>query len=149
MKKHLTLILLALSLTAMADDKKMVTETLNKHLNGIKKGDLELVKEAWDMDHAVIRTVTLQAGKETVASVDVKKSLISWTQKENPQTRWTIESVDVINSSLASVRLKLQWQGAELDESLTLVKVSGNWKIISKVFTVKAGKAMKKNPYAL
>jgi hypothetical protein len=64
------------------------------------------------------------------------QQLFDWNDQNGPahELRSRIVSIDVSNT-IASVRLEIDnWTGHRFTDMFTLLKVDGQWKIISKVF---------------
>jgi hypothetical protein len=66
--------------------------------------------------------------------------LFDWVDQNGPATelQGRVTSIDLIET-VATVRLELEnWSGRRFTDLFTLVKVDGDWKIISKVFHLHA-----------
>ena len=127
-------------------DKGLVKKTLMSHLNGIKNGDYK--RSAWDLKNGQVQFVEIKKGAPSLVTADLEKSLKLWTAKPSPKTSWTIQEVKILNENMATVKLNLTWKDTKLKEQITLSKIKGDWKIMSKIYTAEAKKASA-NPYVL
>ena len=107
-----------------------ITKTVQHYVEGGKSGRSEEMKLAFHAD----ATIFGYAGPELFAGPIQK--LFDWVDQNGPATelQGRITSIDLAES-VATVRLELEnWSGRRFTDLFTLVKVDGEWKIISKVF---------------
>jgi hypothetical protein len=107
-----------------------IARTVQTYVDGGKSG------RGADMEGAFHRDATIfgYAGADLFAGPIQK--LFDWVDQNGPATELQsrIASIDV-NGTVASVRLELDnWSGRRFTDMFTLLKVDGQWKIISKVF---------------
>lgn len=107
-----------------------IAQTVQHYIEGGKSGRSEEMKLAFHPD----ATIFGYAGPDLFAG-SIQK-LFDWVDQNGPATelQGRITSIDLIES-VATVRLELEnWTGRRFTDLFTLLKVDGEWKIISKVF---------------
>lgn len=111
-----------------------ITKTVQHYINGGKTGRSDEMKLAFHPD----ATIFGYAGPELFAGPI--QMLFDWVEQNGPATELEgrITSIDLIET-VATVRLELEnWSGRRFTDLFTLLKVDGEWKIISKVFHLHA-----------
>ena len=107
-----------------------IGRTVQHYIEGGKTGKSDEMKLAFHPD----ATIFGYAGPELFAGPI--QMLFDWVDQNGPATELEgrITSIDLIES-VATVRLELEnWSGRRFTDLFTLLKVDGEWKIISKVF---------------
>ena len=107
-----------------------ITKTVQHYIDGGRSGRSDVMKLAFHPD----ATIFGYAGAELFAGTIQK--LFDWVDQNGPATelQGRITSIDLIET-VATVRLELEnWSGRRFTDLFTLLKVDGEWKIISKVF---------------
>ena len=107
-----------------------ISETVQHYINGGKTGRSDEMKLAFHPD----ATIFGYAGPELFGGPI--QMLFDWVDENGPATELEgrITSIDLVES-VATVRLELEnWSGRRFTDLFTLLKVDGEWKIISKVF---------------
>ncbi len=107
-----------------------IAKTLQHYIDGARSGKGDDMKPAFHKD----ATIFGYAGADLFAGPI--QLLFDWNDESGPaaelQTR--IASIDLVDT-VASVRLELNnWGGYRYTDLFTLLKVDGEWKIMSKVF---------------
>ncbi len=107
-----------------------IAKTLQHYIDGARSGKGDEMKPAFHND----ATIYGYAGADLFGGPI--QQLFDWNDESGPaaelQTR--IASIDLVDT-VASVRLELNnWGGYRYTDFLTLLKVDGEWKIMSKVF---------------
>ncbi len=115
--------------------EQQVRDVINRHFEGIRKGDAELIKEAWDVSNA--RVTHISRGR--VSSAPVEKSIKLWASKPAPKSKGEIQSIDVVSGQMALAKVHLNWHGGTFDDFLTLAKTRQGWKIIDKTYVSRGG----------
>lgn len=107
-----------------------IARTLQHYINGGKSGRGDEMKPAFHAD----ATIHGYLGPDLIAGPI--QILYDWVDQNEPATllqSW-IASID-LNDTVATARLELyNWSGHRFTDLFTLLKVEGEWKIISKVF---------------
>ncbi|MGE0130729.1 MAG: nuclear transport factor 2 family protein [Blastocatellales bacterium] len=107
-----------------------IANTLQQYINGGKSGRGGDMKPAFHAD----ATIHGYLGPDLIAGPI--QILYDWVDQNEPATRlqsW-IAGID-LNDTVATARLELyNWSGHRFTDLFTLLKVEGEWKIISKVF---------------
>lgn len=107
-----------------------IAKTVQHYIDGGKTGRSDEMKLAFHPD----ATIFGYAGAELFAGPI--QMLFDWVDQNGPATelQGRVTSIDLIET-VATVRLELEnWSGRRFTDLFTLVKVDGDWKIISKVF---------------
>ena len=107
-----------------------IARTIQQYVDGGKSGRGEDMKAAFHPDATIFGYI----GPDLFAGPIQK--LFDWNDQNGPATELQsrIASTDVIDT-IATVRLELDnWTGHKFTDMFTLLKVDGEWKIISKVF---------------
>ena len=107
-----------------------ITETVRRYVEGGRSGRTEEMKAAFHPDATIFGYI----GAELFGGPIQK--LFDWNDQNGPaaglQSR--LASVDIADT-IATARLELDnWTGHKFTDMFTLLKVGGEWKIISKVF---------------
>ena len=107
-----------------------ITRTIQHYFDGGKTGRTELMKLAFHPDATIFGYI----GPDLFGGPIQR--LFDWNDQNGAakdlQSR--IASID-IQGSIATVRLELDnWTGHKFTDMFTLLKVDGEWKILSKVF---------------
>jgi hypothetical protein len=111
-------------------DIKAVTETINTHLDGIKKGKIELIESAWLKNNA--RITEINQGR--IFSKNIDKSFALWAKEPTSNLNEKIISIQLTSENVAVAQISLLWNGSIYEDTLTLVKTEKGWKIISKIY---------------
>jgi putative lumazine-binding protein len=117
------------SASTMSEDEA-IARTIQMYVDGGRSGQSTQMREAFHPD----ATIFGYAGDELFAGPIQK--LFDWVDQNGPATELQsrIAAIDVA-STIATVRLELEnWSGRRFIDMFTLLKVDGQWKIISKVF---------------
>ena len=118
------------SASAALSDYDAITNTIHNYINGGQTGRTAEMKLAFHPDATIFGYV----GPDLFAGPIQK--LFDWNDQNGPATelQGRITSIDLIET-VATVRLELDnWSGRRFTDLFTLLKVDGEWKIISKVF---------------
>ena len=111
-------------------DYDAITNTVHNYINGGQTGRTAEMKLAFHPDATIFGYV----GPDLFAGPIQK--LFDWNDQNGPaaELQGRITSIDLIET-VATVRLELDnWSGHRFTDLFTLLKVDGEWKIISKVF---------------
>ncbi len=107
-----------------------ITKTLQPYIDGMKSGKGDDMKPAFHND----ATIFGYAGADLFGGPI--QQLFDWSDQSDPATELQarIASIDHAKT-IATVRLELtNLNGARYTDMFTLLKVDGEWKIMSKVF---------------
>jgi hypothetical protein len=107
-----------------------IAQTVQHYIDGGKSGRGEQMKAAFHPDATIFGYV----GPDLFAGPI--QQLFDWNDQNGPapDLQARLGSVD-ITGTVATVRLELDnWTGHRFTDMFTLLKVDGEWKIISKVF---------------
>ena len=115
---------------ANATDRDAIAKTVQTYIDGGISGRGDDMKPAFHPS----ATISGYFGPELLSGPI--QLLYDWNDKNGPATglRSHIASIDVADT-IATVRLELDnWTGHKFTDMFTLLKVDGEWKIMSKVF---------------
>jgi hypothetical protein len=107
-----------------------IAKSIQHYIDGAKSGKGDDMKPAFHKD----ATIFGYAGADLFAGPI--QQLFDWNDENGPaaELQARIASVDVVDT-VATVRLELNnWAGSRYTDLFTLLKVDGEWKIMSKVF---------------
>jgi putative lumazine-binding protein len=107
-----------------------IAKTVQHYIEGGKSGRTDEMKRAFHPD----ATIYGYLGPDLFGGPI--QLLLDWNDKNGPATelQGRIVSVNVFET-IATVRLELDnWTGARFTDMFTLLKIDGEWKIMSKVF---------------
>ena len=116
--------------TKTVSEYDAIAETIQRYVEGGKSGRGAYMKGAFHPDATIFGYI----GDE-LFSGPIQK-LFDWNDQNWPATRLQarLASID-IEGTIATARLELDnWTGHKFTDMFTLLKVDGEWKIISKVF---------------
>lgn len=111
-------------------DYNAITSTLQRYIDGGKTGQTELMKTAFHSG----ATMYGHIGPELLGGPI--QNLFDWNDSNGaaPDLQSHITSIDIMET-IAAARVELDnWTGHKFTDMFTLLKVEGEWKIISKVF---------------
>ncbi|WP_299214162.1 nuclear transport factor 2 family protein [uncultured Aquimarina sp.] len=130
MKNFLTLfLLLTISITvAQESDRKLVEQTVNYYLEGGTKNDFETLKKAF---HKNATMKYISNGYQEVNAIEFFKKGMKPGPKQNRKTK--ITNID-ISGHAASARLEIEYATFSFIDYMNLLKIDGEWKIVSKIF---------------
>jgi hypothetical protein len=114
----------------IVSEHEAIARTIQMYVDGGRSGQSTQMREAFHPD----ATIFGYAGDELFAGPIQK--LFYWVDQNGPaaELQSRIAAIDVA-STIATVRLELEnWSGRRFIDMFTLLKVDGQWKIISKVF---------------
>ena len=139
--KRLTLVVLSCGIfgavayaTSSAGSEAAVRKHVEQHLVAVKKADRLTLEKSWAKDVARITTVD---AKNKVVSQPITKAFDLWTDKPTPGMTYSIDSVDVVDDKMATVKATIQWRSGVYSDVLTLMKIDGNWKLTGKHYVEK------------
>ena len=116
--------------STIASEHDAISKTIQHYIDGAKSGKGDDMKPAFHED----ATIFGYAGTDLFAGPIEK--LFAWNDENGPATglQARIAGIDLVET-VATVRLELDdWTGSRFTDLFTLLKVDGEWKIISKVF---------------
>ncbi len=133
-KPLLSLVILILSGTYLqaqsnAEDHAAISTTLNYYLEGGTQNDFSTLSKAFH-PNATMKSVGENGIRETNAVAFFKKGMKPGPA-QNRKTR--IISVD-ISGTAANARLEIEYDTFTFIDYMHLLKIDGEWKIVSKIF---------------
>lgn len=119
-----------MSSAANATEHDAIAKTIHTYVNGGISGKGE------DMKPAFHETATISGFLGSDLLSGPIQQLYDWNDQNGPATglQARIANIDVFET-VATVRLELDnWTGHKFTDMFTLLKIDGEWKIMSKVF---------------
>jgi hypothetical protein len=116
--------------TTAVTEYDAIAKTVQRYVEGGKAGSGDQMKAAFHADATIIGYL----GSDLVSGPI--QLLFDWVDQNGPapDLQLRLGSVDV-TGSIAMARLEMDnWTGHRFTDMVTLLKVDGEWKIISKVF---------------
>lgn len=135
-KKNLIISLLFVNLfsafaLAQSDEKESVKVPLENYIKGHATGDAEYMKKAFHTEGNLIfirdGTYSTRSFPEYIAGSSGKPAA------DEDKRKRSIESIDIAGNA-ASAKIILDYPAVRFVDYMTLLKVGGEWKIVSKVF---------------
>ena len=123
---------LATSAFAQTDEKEAVKVPLNNYIKAQATGDQEAARKAFHTDGNLIwinkdGRYTTRTFSEFVAGFNGKPAA------DEDKRKRAIETIDVAGNA-ASARIVLDYPTVRFIDYMSLLKIDGEWKIVSKVF---------------
>ncbi len=113
------------------EDLAGISKALDLYVNAAVEGDSKVARPAFIAD----ATMT-HVENDTIVCVPIQE-LFDYYDQTGKQTA-TYEIADCnIAGDVAMVRIESKFGDAEFSDMFTLAKENGQWKIVSKIFTVK------------
>ncbi|KAA1243920.1 nuclear transport factor 2 family protein [Aquimarina sp. RZ0] len=130
MKQCLSLFLvLAITVvSAQESDRKLVEKTVNYYLEGGTNNDFETLKKAF---HKTATMKYIREGYQEVNAIDFFEKIMKPGPKQNRKTK--IATID-ISGHAAHARLEIEYPTFTFIDYMNLLKIDGEWKIVSKIF---------------
>ena len=111
-------------------DYEAIAQTVQHYIDGAMSGKGDDMKPAFHEDATIFGYI----GPDLLGGPI--QQLFDWNDQNGPATglKAEIASIDIVGT-IATVRLELDnWTGHRFTDQYTMLKVNGDWKIISKVF---------------
>jgi hypothetical protein len=116
---------------AQADEKEAVKVPLNNYIKAHATGDQEAARKAFHTDGNLI---WIKDGKYTTRSfAEFVAGFNGKAADDEASRKRSIESIDVAGNA-ASAKIVLDYPAVRFVDYMTLLKIGGEWKIVSKVF---------------
>ena len=131
MKKYILLSLslfFAFGLSAQSEEGDAVKQTLNYYLEGGTNNDFETLKKAFHED------ATMKYIRDGYTAVNALEFFGS-RMKPGPAQNRTCEIVYLdVSGDAAHARLEIKYEKFMFVDYMNLLKINGEWKIVSKIF---------------
>ena len=114
--------------TAQTADYQLVQQTINHYLTGMTTHDATLFTKAF---HADATMKWIEKGYEEVNAVEALSEHVNSNKPVKTQT--SITSISVAGDA-ASVQLELKYETFSFIDFMQLLKIDGQWKIVSKTY---------------
>jgi putative lumazine-binding protein len=113
-----------------ASEHDAIARAIQSYVDGGKSGRSDEMRKAFHPD----ATIFGYAGDDLFAGPIQK--LFDWVDQNGPATELQAQLAGIdVADTIATVRLELDnWSGRRFTDMFTLLKIDGEWKIISKVF---------------
>ncbi|GMN10665.1 nuclear transport factor 2 family protein [Croceitalea sp. MTPC9] len=121
--------LISLNCIAQENDRKLIEKTVSYYLEGGTNNDFETLKKAFHKD-ATMKFISSSGYKE-VNALEFFKNAIKPGPKQNRKT--SIEAINVTGNA-ASAKLKIEYTNFYFVDYMNLLKIDGEWKVVSKIF---------------
>ena len=116
-------------------DEQAVREAVDMYFNGVTRADRELLEKAWYANGASMKYVQ-DVGADAGKFKDVKIPIAFdwWTRTKPKSASGKILSLDIVGDSMALVKFEFLYDHFHYIDFLTLYKIDGEWKLVSKTF---------------
>ena len=133
MKKPILTVILCLCLSAMSfsqdSDYAKVEQTVSYYLDGGTNNDFETLKKAF---HKNATMKFIRNGEyQEVNALEFFKKVIKPGPKQNRTTQ--IAYIN-ITGNVASAKLEIDYENFGFIDYMNLIKIDGEWKVVSKIF---------------
>lgn len=120
--------------TTIINEYAAVTQALGTYYDGLYHGDTAMLRQVF---HPDARYVTASNGE--LLHLNMPSYLSKVEARESPANigepyGYIFESIEFAGALTASVRMRSSMLGKHFIDFLSLIKVDGEWRIISKVF---------------
>jgi hypothetical protein len=111
-----------------------VAQAVSTYYDGLYHGDTSALGEVF---HADARYVTVSSGE--LLQLDMNSYFPKVDARQSPESLgdpygYSLESIQFAGPTTASVRLRSSMLGKHFIDFLSMIKLDGSWRIISKVF---------------
>ena len=124
----------SIGLQAQVSELQLIEKTLNYYLEGGTNNDFETLKQAF---HPTATMKFIGEEYTEVNAIEFFKSRMKPGPKQKRATR--IVSVNIAGNA-ASARLEIEYPSFMFIDYMNLLKIDGEWKIVSKIFYKKITK---------
>ncbi|MBG6129433.1 protease I [Aquimarina sp. EL_43] len=114
---------------AQESDKALVEKTVTYYLDGGTNNDFETLKKAFHTN-ATMKFISKDGYKE-VNALEFFKKVMKPGPKQNRKTK--IASIDITGNA-AQAKLEIEYETFAFIDYMNLLKVDGEWKVVSKIF---------------
>ena len=129
--------MLSCSLQAQKTDYELVEQTINYYLEGGTNNDWDMLKKAFHKN-ATMKSIGEEGYREINALEFFKKAM-----KPGPKSnRKTFVSQITVSGNAANARLEIVTPDLIIVDFMNLLKVDGEWKIVSKIFDARVFKTL-------
>lgn len=112
-----------------------VRAAVQHYIDGAATGKEEEFNTAWDVQAGHMKFVRKgDDGKEFVYVVPIADAIKHWCAAPPAESWGKITDVSIVDDKMAHVKVEMLWQGTIWVDYLSLLKVNGDWKIVSKLF---------------
>jgi len=115
-------------------DEAVIRAVVDKYYRGVVTADRALIEAAWDVDRGHMKHVQGSGAGESVNVTPISLAIDWWTRVKASTSSSKILALDIVEGKMASVKFEFVYDRLYYIEYLTLLKVSGNWKIVSKAY---------------
>jgi hypothetical protein len=123
---------------AAAAEEAGVRTALNAYLDGHKTGQADSFRRAFHPEARMLNVKDGQFVKTEIADFIARAS--GKPAADEDKRRRTIDSIDIVGDA-AIAKLTLDYPEVTFTDYMTLLKINGEWRIVSKVFNADRSKA--------
>jgi protease I len=117
-----------------SSDEQAVRRRIDLYFEGAKTGKAEPFEKAWDTQTGVMLHVSKREGTEQLRATPAAEAIKGWASRPAAESWGKVLSLDIVDGKLAVAKVEMLWQGTIYVDYLSLYKIKGEWKIVSKVF---------------
>lgn len=115
-------------------DEAAIRVAVDKYYRGVVTADRDLIESAWAVARGHMKHVKSHGAEERISVVPISTAVDWWTRVKATTSSSKILALDIVEGKMASVKFEFVYDRLFYMEYLTLLKVSGNWKIVSKAY---------------
>jgi len=116
-------------------DEAAIKACVDKYYRGVIGADAALIREAWDMDNGRMASINSGGTSDRVSVVPVSQAIAWWIRVKAHTSSSHVLNVDIVDGKMACVKHEFIYNKLRYIEFLTLFKINGTWKIVSKEYT--------------
>ena len=118
----------AIGLRAQATDLQLIEQTVNHYLEGGTEGDWERFQKAFHPE------ATMTFVRDAYTSVNALEFFEEGVKTRGKQERQTRVVAISVTGNAASAQLEIIYPKHMFTDYMSLLKIDGEWKIVSKIF---------------
>ncbi|MEP2669327.1 MAG: nuclear transport factor 2 family protein [Cyclobacteriaceae bacterium] len=122
--------------SAQSSDKANIEKVIENYIIGWRTGDVDLLKETFDLDAGVILWINKKGETEKLNSMTLLDLAERVKIHEDYGVDFKIQNIDIIDSQLAMAKVKIPLPSKEsyYIDYLQLQKINDNWRIVLKSY---------------
>ena len=115
-------------------DEAAIRKTVDAYYQGVISADRKLLERAWDVPSGHMKHIRQGKNADAVTVTPISTAIGWWTRVRPKQSSSEVLSADVVDGKMASVKFRFVFDKWDYTEFLTLLKLTGQWKIVDKTY---------------
>ncbi|MBN4074061.1 nuclear transport factor 2 family protein [bacterium AH-315-E10] len=127
--------------SAPTEDEKAVRTVVELHLHALKTGNEKALKSLWiaSANKLTVTSTTSahkKANRQSLYSEPVADAIKRWVKSPDKNASLTSFDIVYMDQKVAFLKVKINWKGSVLNETLQLIKMGKTWKLAQKTVFV-------------